>query len=919
MIVSALTGKADATAADRDLKRVAGPLLDALVKSGMPVAIADADHRNAPLFYANAAFLELMDATATEVAAGDYTLATLTGKDAGPLELLAPGSGTRSLQAFMRRKDGSDFWVNLTLTPIADKEGACSFILITAVDAVTSRDARELDKSIEAKRRELERLSEQAKVGWRVAGASGAWEWDIATGVFCADARFAALTGIQPEDAARGVPGTLFFKSIHPDDRLRIQIAVAAALQGAEVFARRYRIVSPDSSVYWVSATGRSYLDAAETPVRFAGVLTDITEQKRVEDQLQLAQSAGGIGTFLYESGFGTAEVSHEFCRLLGFHKADSLPVKTINSVVHSDGPPIIGKRASEQGELPYTEIRVRRADDGVERWIALRGQVRPEGGGHRFMGAIYDITESKRVQNSLRDLNQTLEDRVRARTRERDRLWSLSRDLICVCEADGTMKAANPAWLHLLGFAPDDLVKSRFQDLVHRDDRDELRRKLSIVSSGRAVQDFDLRLTTSGGHWNSINWSIMAEGGDIYCVGRDVTARLQLQAELHQSQKMEAVGQLTGGIAHDFNNMLTGVIGCLDILQRRIETGRLNDLDRFMHAATSSAQRAAALTHRLLAFSRRQSLESRSVDLNALTRSMEELLHRTLGEQVRLTVDLEEHLPAALIDANQLESAILNLAINARDAMESGGELTIRTSRVHLHDPAPAKPSEIRPGEYVCITVSDTGSGMAEEVLTKVFDPFFTTKPIGQGTGLGLSMIYGFVQQSRGHVSIDSVVGRGTSVTLYLPESKDEAELVLELHPGVAPTGDGEQVLIVEDDPSVRLLVLDVLRELNYVGIEAASGLEALEILGTAANIRLLITDIGLPGLSGREVAEIARRRRPDLPVLFMTAYSPDALNRRRFLEPGMDMISKPFSLLELASKVKTFLAQDRDTPPLA
>jgi CheY-like chemotaxis protein len=287
----------------------------------------------------------------------------------------------------------------------------------------------------------------------------------------------------------------------------------------------------------------------------------------------------------------------------------------------------------------------------------------------------------------------------------------------------------------------------------------------------------------------------------------------------------------------------------------------------------------------------------------------MEDLLRRTLGEHVMLKVDLASDLPPALIDSNQLESAILNLAINARDAMDAGGELKIATSRAHIREPRPGNPNEISPGDYVCISVSDTGSGMSDEILAKAFDPFFTTKPIGQGTGLGLSMIYGFVQQSRGHVDIDSRPGRGTTVTLYLPESKGDADAVEASDPGLAPIGDGERVLIVEDDPSVRLLVLDVLRELNYVALEAQSGREALDILKAGEPIRLLITDVGLPGLSGRQIAEIARQRLPDLPILFITAYSPEALNRRRFLEPGMEMISKPFSLVDLANKVKAIL----------
>ncbi|MDB5651834.1 MAG: sensor hybrid histidine kinase [Hyphomicrobiales bacterium] len=898
------------------LRRFAGPMLQPLIKSGMAVAIADAARPGRPLILVNAAFTELTGVGATDIAASECRLDDWIGQAETTATLDAlPEGESASLQVRTRRDDGSSFWNVLTLTPIANESGHEVYILVTAADAMAARDARDLESILSSKRQELARIGEQVELGWKLAGASGAWEWDIASETLYADVRFATLCGLSPTEASSGVPGRLFFSTIHPDDRLRVRIAVAAALQGAEVFARDYRIRSSDGSVRWVSARGRSHLDGDDQPVRFSGVQTDITDQKRVEEQLQLAQTAGGVGTFLYESGFGTAEVSEEFCRLLGFHPAKVLPVRTINSVVHPDDAPLIGGVASAlSGELPYSEIRIRRADDGSERWLALRGQVREEGGGLCFMGAIYDVTGSKQVQDRLRELNLTLEDRVRARTRERDRVWNLSRDLFNVCDPQGVQKAVNPAWTQELGYPAEDLIGTRFDALVHPDEKAAFQSILADVAAGRSVPDFDLHLVAHDGEWRCINWTITAEDEDLYCVGRDVTTRLQLQDELRQSQKMEAVGQLTGGLAHDFNNMLTGVIGCLDIVKRRIESGRIDDLDRFMDAATSSAQRAAALTHRLLAFSRRQPLDSKPFDVNVLARSMEELLRRTLGEQIELVVRVDDRVLLAIIDPNQLESAVLNLALNARDAMAQGGRLTIEARRVAIQRRISAVPDDIPPGEYACLTVSDTGSGMPAEVLERAFEPFFTTKPIGKGTGLGLSMIDGFVQQSRGHLVIDSVVGRGTSVTLYLPVHGGEMLIEDTSARTHTPSGSGEQVLVIEDDASVRLLVLDVLQELNYTGIESHDGQEALQVLDSTAPIRLLITDVGLPGLNGRQVAEIARQKRPDLPVLFMTAYAPDAIDRGAFLDTGMDMISKPFTMDAMATKVRAILDGTRE-----
>ena len=386
-------------------------------------------------------------------------------------------------------------------------------------------------------------------------------------------------------------------------------------------------------------------------------------------------------------------------------------------------------------------------------------------------------------------------------------------------------------------------------------------------------------------------------------------TAELKVAEEaLRQSQKMEAVGQLTGGIAHDFNNLLQGISGSLDLLQKRLIQGRTAELDRFITSAMASTNRASALTHRLLAFSRRQPLDPRSVRVNPLVASMEELLRRTLSERIGLELVLAGGLWLTLCDRNQLESAILNLAINARDAMPNGGKLTIETCNAHLDGIYAARSREVKPGQYVCVCVTDSGTGMDAETMAHAFEPFFTTKPIGQGTGLGLSMIYGFARQSEGYVKIYSELGHGTTVKIYLPrylgkeetqdyEAPTHSELVAE---------HGETVLVVEDDPVVRGLIVDVLADLGYGALEAADGTAGVAILQSNRRIDLLVTDMGLPGLNGRQVADAGRASRPNLKVLFMTGYAENAAFASGFLEPGMAMITKPFALEILANRIR-------------
>lgn len=400
--------------------------------------------------------------------------------------------------------------------------------------------------------------------------------------------------------------------------------------------------------------------------------------------------------------------------------------------------------------------------------------------------------------------------------------------------------------------------------------------------------------------------------------VNAEVAARAKTEAALRQSQKMEAVGQLTGGLAHDFNNLLAGVIGSLELLSVRLQQGRTGDLERYIHSALTSANRATALTHRLLAFSRRQTLDPSPTDLNALIEGMMELLQRTIGPLVSYSTQLSDDLWLTLCDTNQLENALLNLTINARDAMPDGGQLTLTSENLVLGEPL-AEELTLPPGEYVALGVRDTGVGIPPERLGYVFDPFYTTKPLGEGTGLGLSMVYGFAKQSGGAVRIESTVGEGTSVWIYLPRYHGQsASLHAPATPEPASTSvEGRTVLVVDDEPNVRTLVTEVLQEMGLNTLEAAEGPSGLRILDSDAHLDLLISDIGLPGgMNGRQLADAAREKRPSLRVLFITGYAESSVLDRSNTMSDYEVLTKPFTITDLEEKVRSMLepGQKRD-----
>ncbi len=517
--------------------------------------------------------------------------------------------------------------------------------------------------------------------------------------------------------------------------------------------------------------------------------------------------------------------------------------------------------------------------------------------------------------ESHLRALNSDLERRVLERAQARSLTWQLSPDLLGALNSKGYFETSNPAWKSVLGWSEEEVASMSIFELLHPDDREHTRAGFELTQVGQPAIRFVNRYRCKDGGYRWISWVGIPEDGLVYCTGRDVTAEREAEIELEaarealrQSQKMEGIGQLTGGIAHDFNNLLTGIIGSLDIMRRRMAANRLDEIPRFMDAATASAQRAGALTQRLLAFARRQSLDIRPNDINRLILRLEDLLYRTLGEQIELKVVLAADLWTGFADANQLESALVNLVINGRDAMPGGGRLTIETANNRVDANDIASRDDLEPGDYVTVSVSDTGTGMSPEVIAKAIDPFFTTKPIGEGTGLGLSMVYGFVKQIRGHLRIDSAVGLGTTIKLYLPRALQDA-IDLDVPIVTTPRGKGETILVVEDDTTVRLVLSDVLRELGYNVLVASDARPAIPLLQSDQRIDLMVSDVGLPHINGRKLAEIARVSRPGLKVLFVTGYAEHATIRGEFLDAGMDMLTKPFALDALGTAVRAMI----------
>jgi PAS domain S-box-containing protein len=756
---------------------------------------------------------------------------------------------------------------------------------------------------------------ERLELALSAGNGVGTYDWDIPADRVVADARFAKLYGVDPARAAAGAPIAEFFQHIHPEDFPETQVKIDEAMRTGALFSAEYRLLQPDGSAPWVLAEGRCLLSDAGEPLRFSGVTFDITERRAVEDQLrrlntdlerqviERTQARGMtwhvspdlLGALNSEGYFETSNPAWQ--TVLGWSEAE-LAATSIWDLLHPDD------LERTRGGFALTQIG--------QPAIKFPNRYRCKKGGYRWISWI-GVFEDGLVYCSGRDIT----DDVAAAT-ARERVFALSPDLIGVASFDGYLKSINPAWSAALGRSEADLLARPFAEIIHPDDLESTGEVVATLQSRQPVHQFFVRLLKADGDAIPYAWSAVPDedpdAGIFYTVGRDITEDLAkadelrvAQDALRQSQKMEAVGQLTGGIAHDFNNLLAGISGSLELIQKRMGDQGISGFERHLGIAQTSTQRAAALTQRLLAFSRRQTLDPKPVDVNRLVRGIEDLLRRSVDPAIEIAVVGAIGLWLTKIDGAQLENAILNLVINARDAMPDGGRITIETANKWIDGHA-AKERDLTPGQYVSLCVTDNGTGMPPEVLERAFDPFYTTKPLGQGTGLGLSMIHGFVRQSGGQVRVYSELGEGTTMCLYLPRYAGELEEDMGGDVEAALEQSlGETILVIDDEEPIRMLIADVLEEAGYHILEAADGAAGLKILQSEVRIDLLITDVGLPGgFNGRQVADAARLTRPDLKVLFVTGYAENAVVGNGHLDPGMQVITKPFQMTALALRVR-------------
>jgi PAS domain S-box-containing protein len=823
----------------------------------------------------------------------------------------ALAGGTASDERWHRRRSGELFWASTETTALHDEAGVVTGFVKVLRDRTEAHLAA---RALAISNDQLQRA--------QTAGGVGVFTVDMESGRITATPEFCRIFGLAPVE---WLPPGSIESLVVPEDQHLISNRGSRETGTAPVRSQ-YRIRrADDGSVRWIARSAEFQCDATGRPVSMDGVVQDVTERHAAEIQLRNSEErfrtlAQALPNHVW-SARPDGELDWFNDRALAYAGCDhdTLAGKGWLSVIHSDDAErarVAWEHALRTESLYEVEFRIRRSD-GAWRWFLARAlPIRDaEGVLTHWLGTNTDMEDQRAAREILMSTNAALEQRVQAQALERERIWNLSQDLLVVVGADGYFRNVNPAWTRILGFRPEEVIGRHVDALIYPPDREATLAALAQASQ-KNLNQFENRFLHRDGSFRWFSWSASHDdNGVVYATGRHITAEKEAatalartEEALRHAQKMDAVGQLTGGIAHDFNNLLQGITGSLEMLKLRIDSGRYDSVDRFVTGAINSASRAAALTHRLLAFSRRQPLDPKAVKVNPLVASMEDLLRRTLGERIKIELVLAGGLWPTLCDPNQLENAILNLCINARDAMPDGGKLTVETGNAHLDDVYAAGVRGLAPGQYACICVTDTGTGMPPDVLERAFEPFFTTKPLGQGTGLGLSMIYGFAQQSEGHVRIYSEVGKGTTVKLYLPRfrgtvpGEDDTPHLNDAHLSAG----SEIVLVVEDEKVVRSLIVEVLHELGYRALEAEDGPSGLTVLQSRSKIDLLVTDIGLPGLNGRQLADAARLLRPDLKVLFMTGYAENAAFANGFLEHGMEMITKPFAMERLASKLR-------------
>jgi PAS domain S-box-containing protein len=722
-----------------------------------------------------------------------------------------------------------------------------------------------------------------------------------------------------------GLGGT-WGDAIHPEDLGPSIAAWSHSFSTGEPYDIEHRVRMVDGNYRWMHSRAYCRRDSEGGIVKWYGSTEDIHERRLARAALQESEAEFRMLARAMPNQAWAARADgalywfNERVQEYTGRTPAELAGEAWHEVVHpADLPLSLAAWTSSlaSGEAYECEMRIRRAADGAYRWFLSRAlPVRDEAGNIvRWVGTNTDVQEQKTAADKLAHLNESLEMEVQSRTADRDRMWRLSTDLMLIAEFNSMIVAINPAWSSVLGRMEADTLGQEFLRFVHPEDLDATLQELGRLEAGLTTLRFENRYRHRDGSYRLISWTAVPTDGLVHAIGRDISqekaardALLRSEQALLQSQKMESIGKLTGGVAHDFNNVLQIISGNLQLLQLAVGDNPL--ALRRLETSSAAVDRGAKLSSQLLAFARRQPLKPLVTDLGRLLRSMDELLRRAIGETIDAEIIVGGGLWHTLIDPNQLENVLINIAINARDAMAGQGKLTIELSNAMLDDAYAAQNLEVDAGQYVLLAISDTGHGMDAATAERIFEPFFTTKREGEGTGLGLSMAYGFVKQSGGHIKVYSEPGQGSTFKIYLPRSFESlADLPVTLTGAVL--GGSETILVVEDDLQVQATVVDILRGLGYSVLKANDAQSALTVVKSGIPIDLLFTDVVMPGeLRSPELARQARALLPNLEVLFTSGYTQNAIVHGGRLDPGVELISKPYRREDLARKIRHLLA---------
>lgn len=859
--------------------------------------------------------------------------------------------GFASNERWHLRKDGRSIWVSGETMPLySEKHAHLGFMTI-----LRDRTKEHLDN----------RAMEETKERYRLAAKAtndAIWDWDLTANQVLwndvlADAYgYSLLTSETSSD--------WWLEHIHPDDKRRIYDSIHAVIDGdGSSWSEEYRFQRNDGSYAEVLDRGHVIRDADGKALRMIGAMLDLTSRRKSETALRKSEERIRTIVETIETAFAIVEVKFD----AQDHPVDYRFIEVNPAFEREAGVDLRDKWVTEYApELEqfwfdtYGHVAKTREPlafesyaNTFERWFDVKAV--PVGDpAERQLGVFFnDVTARRNAQERLKASEALAHENI-----ERVQLalaagaiigtwhWHVPTDRFTVDKAFAEAFGLDPA-LGFKGLSLEQIIAT-----VHPDDREGVISAIDdvIARGGAFSHQYRVRRADQRYYWIEANGRVeLADDGTAQNfpgvlinveerralmderdrataalralndtleqrVAERTAELMQAEEKLRQSQKMEAVGQLTGGLAHDFNNLLAGISGSLEMMSVRIAQGRLGELEKYILTAQGASRRAAALTHRLLAFSRRQTLDPRPTDVNALLLGMTELIQRTVGPSITLeTLGTAEPWPVQ-VDSSQLENALLNLCINARDAMPDGGRITIQTANRWM-DREVARTHDLTEGQYLALSVTDTGFGMAPDVIAKAFDPFFTTKPIGHGTGLGLSMIYGFAKQSGGQARIHSKVGVGTTLTIYLPRYFGAVDAEREeLYSNAVELSElGETILVVDDEPTIRMLLVDALSERGYSVIEAADSVAGLKMLRSDVHIDLLISDVGLPGgMNGRQMADAGRELRPGLKTLFITGYAANAAVGNGQLQPGMQVITKPFSVDSLITRVQELMAAE-------